>query len=146
MRAGRVVQEGTAHDLYDRPRNLFVARFFSHLNELEGTVLSGLAVTRIGSFATKGGRDGDAVVVAIRPPGVRLSPGAAGTSGLPGRIVSRHFLGEIDHFDVAVDGFESYLVAKAAAVPNWASARRCGLPSIPATYLSSRKGSDRRDC
>ena len=113
MRSGRVVQEGTAHDLYDRPRNLFVARFFSHLNELEGTVLSGRAVTRIGSFPAPGLEDGKAVAVAIRPQGVRLRPVAAGGAGVPGRIVSRHFLGEIDHFDVAVEGFESYLVAKA---------------------------------
>ncbi|HWT31722.1 MAG TPA: ABC transporter ATP-binding protein, partial [Propylenella sp.] len=50
MRRGRIVQQGSAQDLYDRPQSLFVARFFSHLNELEATVLGGRAVTRIGSF------------------------------------------------------------------------------------------------
>jgi iron(III) transport system ATP-binding protein len=115
MRGGRVVQGGTARDLYDRPESLFVARFFSHLNELEGSVLSGSAITRIGAFAAPGFADGRAVVVAIRPPGVRLATASELAAGIPGRVISRHFLGEADLFDVAVEGFESYLVAKARA-------------------------------
>jgi iron(III) transport system ATP-binding protein len=115
MRRGRIVQQGTAEDLYDRPQSLFVARFFSHLNELEGTVLAGRAVTRIGSFAAIGSGEGRAVTVAIRPQGVLLELGAE-ADGTPGRIVSRHFLGEIDLFDVAVEGLDTYLVAKARAV------------------------------
>jgi iron(III) transport system ATP-binding protein len=114
MRRGRIVQHGTAEDLYDRPQSLFVARFFSHLNELEGTVLAGRAVTRIGSFAAFGSGEGRAVTVAIRPQGVLLAL-AAEAGGTPGRIVSRHFLGEIDLFDVAVEGLDTYLVAKARA-------------------------------
>jgi iron(III) transport system ATP-binding protein len=115
MRAGRIVQEGSAEELYDRPKNLFAARFFSQLNEFDGTVLSGRAVTRIGSFAAAGHAEGQAVVVAIRPQGVQLEPAdtANGPEGVPGRIVSRHFLGETDLFDVAVEGAEAYLIAKA---------------------------------
>jgi iron(III) transport system ATP-binding protein len=115
MRRGRIAQQGSAQDLYDRPRNLFAARFFSNVNELEGTVLSGRAVTRIGAFQANGHGEGEAVMVAIRPQGVRLAPAGAAAEGLPGRIVSRHFLGEIDLFDVAVEGSETYLVAKARA-------------------------------
>jgi iron(III) transport system ATP-binding protein len=115
MRHGRIVQEGTAQDLYDRPQSLFVARFFSHLNELEGTVQSGRATTRIGEFAAPGLSDARSVIVAIRPQGVRLGPASETGAGLPGRVVSRHFLGEIDLFDVAVEGLEPYLVAKARA-------------------------------
>src|SRR5687768_15262190 len=113
MRRGRIVQAGSAQDLYDRPQSLFVARFFSHLNELEGTMLSGRAVTRVGAFEAAGRSEGEAVMVAIRPQGVRLAP--VSTAGIPGRIVSRHFLGEIELFDVAVEGSETYLVAKARA-------------------------------
>jgi iron(III) transport system ATP-binding protein len=115
MRRGRIVQHGTAQDLYDRPQSLFVARFFSHLNELEATVLEKRAITRIGAFAAPGREDGEAVTVAIRPQGVQLAPAAEGAAGTPGRIMSRHFLGEIDLFDVAVEGWDAYLVAKARA-------------------------------
>jgi iron(III) transport system ATP-binding protein len=115
MRRGRIVQAGSAQDLYDRPQSLFVARFFSHLNEMEGTMLSGRAVTRVGAFEAAGRDEGEAVMVAIRPQGVRLAPASVSAAGTPGRIVSRHFLGEIDLFDVAVEGSETYLVAKARA-------------------------------
>ena len=114
MRGGRIVQQGGAEELYDRPQSLFVARFFSALNELGGAVSSGRAITRIADFACNGHSDGAAVVVAVRPQGVLLAAGAAG-SGTPGRIVSRHFLGEIELFDVAVEGWDAYLLAKARA-------------------------------
>jgi iron(III) transport system ATP-binding protein len=53
-------------------------------------------------------------MVAIRPQGVLLAPGTAG-NGTPGRIMSRHFLGEVELFDVAVEGWDAYLLAKARA-------------------------------
>jgi iron(III) transport system ATP-binding protein len=113
MRAGRIVQEGSAEDLYDRPQSLFAARFFSQLNEVEGSVLSGRAATRIGAFAAPHHADGTSVVVAIRPQGVLLRPATETGEGVAGRVVSRHFLGDIELFDVAVEGLESYLVARA---------------------------------
>jgi len=115
MRAGRIVQEGAAAELYERPNSLFAGRFFSPLNELQGVVLGGSAVTRVGSFAAPGHPEGASVVVAIRPPGVRLAGAANGDAGTPGRIVSRHFLGEAELFEVAVEGLDAYLVGKARA-------------------------------
>jgi iron(III) transport system ATP-binding protein len=54
-------------------------------------------------------------MVAIRPQGVCIAPASETAPGTPGRIMTRHFLGEIDLFDVAVEGFESYLRGKARA-------------------------------
>jgi iron(III) transport system ATP-binding protein len=115
MRGGRIVQHGSAESLYDRPESLFVARFFSHLNEVPGTVHSGRAITRIGNFPAEGHPEGQAVTVAIRPQGVLLAPEESAETGPHGRIMSRHFLGEADLFDVAVDGWDTYLLAKARA-------------------------------
>ena len=114
MQAGKIVQHGTARDLYDHPRSLFAMRFFSPVNELDGTVIGGRAVTRVGSFAAPEHEEGRSVVVAIRPQGVRLGP-ATEPAGTPGRVVSRHFLGEIDLFEVAVEGADAYLTARARA-------------------------------
>ena len=113
MRRGRIVQEGTAESLYGSPASLFVARFFSQLNEIPGTVRSGRAATQIGEFPAPGLADEDAVTVAIRPRGVLISPPGQASDGAPGRIMARRFLGEADLFDVAVDGWETYLRAKA---------------------------------
>jgi iron(III) transport system ATP-binding protein len=115
MRGGRIVQQGGAEELYNRPKNLFAARFFSALNEIGGRVSSGRVVTRIAEFACNGHAEGSSVVVAIRPQGVTLTAAGATTTGTPGRIMSRHFLGEIELFDVAVEGSDTYLQAKARA-------------------------------
>jgi iron(III) transport system ATP-binding protein len=115
MRGGRIVQAGAGTDLYDRPESLFAARFFSQLNELDAIVQSGVAVTRLGRFSADGPLEGESVVVAIRPQGVLLAAPGDGAEGLPGRVVSRHFLGEVELFDVAVEGSETYLTAKGRA-------------------------------
>jgi iron(III) transport system ATP-binding protein len=114
MRRGRIVQQGTAEQLYNSPNSLFAARFFSQLNEVDGVVAAGRAETPIGSFAAPRWVDGQAVAVGIRPQGVRLLPATA-AEGRPGRIVSRHFLGEIELFSVAIEGADTYLTAKARA-------------------------------
>ncbi len=118
MRAGKITQQGTPEDLYHRPRSLFAARFFSPLNEIAAVIRSGSAQTACGQFAAKGLADGDAIV-AIRPQGVLLcpddKPGDGPEDGLAGRIISRHFLGEVDHFDVAVEGLNTYLRARGRA-------------------------------
>jgi iron(III) transport system ATP-binding protein len=114
MRRGRIVQQGTAEDLYNSPNSLFAARFFSQLNEIDGVVAAGRAETPIGSFDAPRWVDGQAVAVGIRPQGVRLLPATA-AEGRPGRIVSRHFLGEIELFSVAIEGADTYLTAKARA-------------------------------
>jgi iron(III) transport system ATP-binding protein len=112
MRDGRVVQHGAAEDLYRRPETLFAARFFSPLNEIEAVVAGGAATTRVGAFPAPELAEGEAAVVAVRPQGVRLAPAAGAESGIQGRIIGRRFLGEVDHFEVAVEGLDAYLFAR----------------------------------
>ena len=114
MRAGAIAQQGTPEDLYHRPQSLFAARFFSPLNEISAVIRSGIAETACGQFAADGLADGEAIV-AIRPQGVLVSGRNDQPGGHAGRIISRHFLGEVDHFDVAVEGLETYLRARGRA-------------------------------
>ena len=114
MRAGKIAQQGTPEDLYNRPRSLFAARFFSPLNEIAAVIRSGTAETACGQFAAKGLAEGEAIV-AIRPQGVMVSGRDDQGGSLAGRIISRHFLGEVDHFNVAVEGLETYLRARGRA-------------------------------
>lgn len=111
MRRGRLVQNGTAEDLYNEPAGLFAARFFSQLNEIPGKVIGGRVETGAGQFDAGKHPEGADVVVAIRPQGVRLSA-APEAPGRPGRVVSRRFLGEVNHFDVAIEGLEAYLLSR----------------------------------
>ncbi|HYF56253.1 MAG TPA: ABC transporter ATP-binding protein [Salinarimonas sp.] len=109
MRAGSIVQEGPAEDLYRRPVDLFAARFFCDFNEVEGVVRGGRVSTPVGIFPAPGLADGAQAVACIRPQGVRIrAPGFC----LPGRVASRRFLGEVDLVHVAVQGLERPLQAR----------------------------------
>jgi iron(III) transport system ATP-binding protein len=67
MRGGRLVQVGTPRDIYQRPVDLFAARFFSDLNEIPGRIKNGMADTAVGLFAAPGHGEGSAVTVCVRP-------------------------------------------------------------------------------
>ncbi len=108
MRKGRVVQIGPAEELYRRPVDLEAARFFCNINEVEGEVASGSMATPLGLFAAPDLPDG-AAVAAIRPQGIRVN---GGPGGIPGRVVERHFLGEVDLIELMVDGLEAPVMAR----------------------------------
>jgi iron(III) transport system ATP-binding protein len=71
MRSGKIVQEGSAEDLYQRPADLFAARFFCDFNEVEGTVRGGSVATPVGNFPAAGLAEGSRAIVCIRPQGIR---------------------------------------------------------------------------
>jgi len=109
MRSGAIVQEGTAEELYLRPVDLFAARFFCDFNEVEGVVRNGQISTPVGVFGAGDLPEGTNAVACIRPQGIRLT--ASGFC-LPGRIVSRRFLGEVSLVQVVVEGLDRPLQAR----------------------------------
>jgi iron(III) transport system ATP-binding protein len=109
LREGRVVQTGTGEEIYARPVDLAVARFFCELNEIETSVRGGVAVTPLGTFLATGVPDGPAVL-GVRPQGV--VPKRSGESGVEGRVLARHFLGEVVLLEIAVAGLETPLRAR----------------------------------
>ncbi|POR54290.1 iron(III) transport system ATP-binding protein [Bosea psychrotolerans] len=109
MRAGRIVQIGTGEQLYRQPNSLFAARFFCDFTEIEGRVLRGAVDTPVGRFPAGELGEGAQAVVCIRPQAIRLMPEGF---CLPGRVVTRRFLGEVDHVLLAVSGFDRPLLAR----------------------------------
>ena len=91
MERGRIVQVGTPQDLYRKPSSLFVARFFSVVNELQGVARGGVVTTALGEFACVDRADGPCIV------GIRRSSVIASRSSSAfafGVVVSSRFLGE----------------------------------------------------
>ncbi|WP_163271996.1 ABC transporter ATP-binding protein [Chelativorans alearense] len=109
LRAGRLVQVGTAEELYLRPADLFVAGFFSELNLFEARMANGAADTPLGRFAAPDLADGTPVTVAIRLSGFEV--GEEG-QGVPARIISRRFLGVVMLLELAVEGSEDHVRAR----------------------------------
>jgi iron(III) transport system ATP-binding protein len=100
---GRVEAIGQAERLYRNPESLFVARFFTEMNEVEAIVKNGKAETPVGVFDAPWIGNGQAAIVCIRPQGIRLRP--AGHC-VPARLVSRRFVGEVELIELLAQGLD----------------------------------------
>jgi iron(III) transport system ATP-binding protein len=112
MDRGSVVQEGTAHELYYRPRTEFVARFIGRTNLLQGIVVSPDAVEIEGVRVAlaSGGPAGRRVTLVVRPEMVELRAASDGEAGT-GRIVQTTFLGEKTDYLVSLGGITLQVAA-----------------------------------
>ena len=54
MRAGAIVQQGSAEELYHRPIDHFAARFFCDLNEIAAVAGADHVATPVGTFPAMG--------------------------------------------------------------------------------------------
>ncbi len=107
MHRGRVVQVGTPRDLYQRPRNQFVASFLGEVNMIEGRVASASAdhvsvATDVGLLDGIAAADnlkvGDPAICCIRPESIVLAAtGAAGPNRFRASVQREVFLGEVRH-------------------------------------------------
>jgi putative spermidine/putrescine transport system ATP-binding protein len=108
MFGGRIAQTGAPSDIYDRPATRQVAGFVGQVNVIEGTVETasgegGVVRLPFGTIAAPrlgAGRIGARVALALRPEAVSLVP--AGGAGWPGRVVSRHYGGNLVDYRVAL--------------------------------------------
>ena len=104
MEKGRVVQVGTAEDIYLRPASHFVSTFVGEANLLPAP-REGDTVTIAGAFAFRAPGAPGPVEVGIRPERVRLGPAADGAGHrFRGRITERLFLGAQVQYRVALEG------------------------------------------
>jgi len=70
---GRLEQIGTPREVYEQPRNEFVARFIGVLNVLELTILDGAARLHELSFPAHGLPEGQTLRIGFRPYAVQIS-------------------------------------------------------------------------
>jgi iron(III) transport system ATP-binding protein len=134
MRKGRIVQTGTAPELYRAPGTLFAARTFSDLNEMRTRIENGRAETPLGTFEAQGLTDGTEAIVCVRQGGVRLTAlgeGAARSQrqATPGRVLDTRFLGDVGLVEVAVAGLDTPVLARVreADVPAQGTEVRVGV-------------------
>lgn len=93
MRDGRIAQAGAPADLFARPADAFVARFFGGCNFVAGAVQAGLFVGPLGPLRIAGGRPDGPAVLTIRPEAIRLGDPDPDDNTLPARIAAVDFLG-----------------------------------------------------
>jgi iron(III) transport system ATP-binding protein len=125
MSEGHIVQIGTPRQIYEQPRNRFVADFVGTTNFIAGTVTAldeangrcivHSAIGDLKAHASAGLAGNAAVVVSVRPEDVALSeappPAADGETVVKGTVAAKDFLGDYVNFHVAVGGLT--ILAKA---------------------------------
>ncbi len=131
MRAGVLVQVGRPEDMYRRPVDLMTARFFSEMTEIQGKIRKGRIETPVGWFDAPGLPDGPGVLC-VRPQAVRLKP--AGLC-VPGRVVRRLFLGEVDLVELVVAGVGRPIKARPREHVAYAVGQEIGIDLDPAEAL-----------
>jgi putative spermidine/putrescine transport system ATP-binding protein len=110
MDRGKVLQVGTAEELYERPANAFVAGFVGRCNLIPGFVDQGCMFRTDwgGEFRAPAGSAPGKAFFALRPERVELQPGSE--RGVPGRITAITYLGSLSEYHVDVSG-NSFLVS-----------------------------------
>lgn len=113
MGEGKIIQIGSPRDIYERPRNKFVADFVGLTNFVEAVVEGPdakdnlyVATSSLGPLSVYSGeglRKGDAVWISVRPEDLELSeirpPGA---NVIEGTVELKVFLGEVLDFQIKV--------------------------------------------
>ncbi|MDN2564816.1 ABC transporter ATP-binding protein [Aquibium sp. A9E412] len=128
LKDGRLVQAGPAQELYQAPRDLFVAGFFSELNVFEARVAGGWVETPVGRFVAPALEEGAPATVAVRLSDIEV---AERTGEVPARVLSRRFLGVVELVEMAIPGAEEPIRARVrfGALPTkardiWLSVRK----------------------
>jgi iron(III) transport system ATP-binding protein len=130
MRDGIIEQVGSPSEIYDRPRNTFVADFVGSANLIRGRRRSDLEREGAVVLETPGGalvhgvaldrRAGAEALVAVRTVHLRLERArpAAAVNAWPARIRRRVFQGDLTQYHVDWDG--RTLIVRAAAAEGMA--------------------------
>jgi putative spermidine/putrescine transport system ATP-binding protein len=98
---GRLAQHGRPEDLYRRPANETVARFFGGVNFLPGQARTAVFHCALGSLKLPGGTADGNGLLTIRPEFLRLAPGVNERTA---RITALTFLGTQTRVEISVAG------------------------------------------
>lgn len=83
LQKGKLIQKGAAKEIFEKPKNLYAAKLFSHLNPIP-----------------------DKTKTYIRPSDVQLFK----TSGVPAKIIERKYLVHYNQLTVKLPGGEQWLI------------------------------------
>jgi putative spermidine/putrescine transport system ATP-binding protein len=132
MYGGVIEQMGTPTEMYTAPATPFVAEFIGTMNRLDSKVVNGEtgevehSGLRLHVDAARGRRNGERVLVLIRPESLELE--AATNGALPnsfaGEVLTQTFLGPVTRVKVSGSGtslIADMSTARAAALPVGAS-------------------------
>ena len=101
MNEGKLLQIGTPQDIYNEPKNRFVASFIGESNIITGTMIRDYLVEFEGiqfECVDKGFKPNEEIEVVLRPEDIDLSPA---NGGIIGKVTDITFKGV--HYEIIVD-------------------------------------------
>ena len=107
LNKGKIQQIGTPKDIYNEPKNAFVADFIGESNIIDGIMLDDYEVKMVGKkfkCLDKGFAKGEPVDVVIRPEDIKLVPPDSGH--ISGVVTSTTFKGVNNEIITDIDGFK----------------------------------------
>jgi len=128
MKKGKILQVGTPNELYMDPENVFVAYFIGESNFLEGYVLNTKANRAIIELrggvkivaSDKNARNGERIVLAIRPETLTLEKGVKkGSDSIFGKIERVTFEGSNIRYEVRLENEDLIIVVKPSMIGEW---------------------------
>lgn len=111
MNAGRIVQAASGRELYERPKNRFVAQFLGACNLIPGTITARAGnvltvATNVGPLEVRADHGtlpaSSQVTLAIRPERVRLNPDVPGRNSFSAELREATFTGAETQFTLSV--------------------------------------------
>jgi spermidine/putrescine transport system ATP-binding protein len=147
MNRGKILQEGTPEEIYERPESRFVADFIGQTNFFEGRVEETGDVTSVRETSglllrcapTSWASVGMEVAVSVRPE--HVMPGV-GTNLVSGTLARSTYLGDLVQYHVTLDGGREVMLQRQSerdtAVASWRVGDRVDLswPSTAALVLA----------
>ena len=121
MNKGTIAQEGAPRELYEQPKDVFVASFMGEANRVRGTLkriderFGELALGTLTVTLPHRGLPACEVDVAIRPEAIRLD--SDGGSGLRGTIRKAAYIGGLMEYTIGTDVGELFAIDMAVDRP-----------------------------
>lgn len=127
MKKGKVVQVGTPNELYMKPKNLFVANFIGESNFLEGYVSSvnGEALIELRGgmkvpVTGKGLKEGDRIVLAVRPETLVIEKGMKKSKTFVNGIIEKvTFEGTNIRYEIRLENQDLVISVKPSLTEEW---------------------------
>jgi iron(III) transport system ATP-binding protein len=123
---GRLVQFGTAADIYQRPCSPEMASIFGHVNTVEGAVEDGTLLTPLGSFAAPPRALPGPAIICVRPQHVRLETGGPGVRAI---VTGVACVGDVTEVQLRVNDLRLVATVQAQAFQIGDDPRVCVDPS-----------------
>ena len=100
--SGHIIQSGTPAELYNNPKNSYVAEFFGETNRFSGVVNNSFIDTPVGKIKAPNNLENKNVEVHIRPKGIKLNEQPTPVNGIKGTVMASKLIGSFSFVHLSV--------------------------------------------